>query len=90
MAYNGRLNFGVPKNVNLGFEAFPQAEIVGANFEPTPRFLIEIQTPSDFDDPAIIEADFPVVHIRVKPYVQLDIKFQETLPEFVELFYYLF
>ncbi len=51
--------------INLGLEALSKGQIVSADLKPACRPLIKIQAPPNLNMPAIIKANFTVVHIWV-------------------------
>lgn len=67
------------KDIHLGLKTLAQAQIIRADLKPAPWLLIEVETSTNFDHPAVIEPDFTVVHVGVELHFQLDVEFQETL-----------
>jgi hypothetical protein len=53
------------EDVHLGLQAFPHRQVVGTDLEPAGRFLIDVQAAADLDDPAVVDADLPVVQVLV-------------------------
>ncbi len=53
------------KNVYLRLKTLAQTKIVGTHFKPPSWLLVEIEASSDFNGPAIVEADLPVMHVGV-------------------------
>src|SRR2546430_4632712 len=73
------------KDIHFSLQTFAQIQVMCADLKPTVRSLIEVQSPANLDYPAMIKLDLPVVHIGMKPDVQHDIEFEETLLQLAEL-----
>ncbi len=54
------------------------------NLEPSARFLIEIETAPNLNDPSVVNADLPVMQIGVEMDLEHNIKFEQALLKFVE------
>ena len=76
----------VPENIDLCLEALPQTQVIRAHLKPAPGLLVEVQPPTDLDDPAGVEPDFAVVQVRVQLHFQFDIQFQQALLQLLQLF----
>ena len=74
--------------VYLGFKAWPQVQVVDTNGVPVFRFLINIKSAADFDDPTGVKADFAVVEAVVKFPFKLNTVFGQTVLEQPKAFLY--
>ena len=50
-----------------------------------PRLLVEIQSSTDLDDPAVVESDLAIMDVGVKFHLQHDIQLQQALLKLIEL-----
>ncbi|MNE25499.1 hypothetical protein D3C80_1188300 [compost metagenome] len=73
------------KNIHLGFKALSQTQVVRAHLKPATRLLVKIQASPDFDDPTVVQADFPIVHVRVEFDLKLHIHLEQALLQLFQL-----
>lgn len=73
-----------PKHIHLRLQTLPQPQIIHLNLEPTLRLLVKVQSVPDLDHPVVVQANFPVVQVRVEGRFKYDVHFQQALFEFAE------
>jgi hypothetical protein len=71
--------FGSPTTAGFLGGPVDRTKIMYAHFEPSLRLLVEIQSPADLDDPAVVETDLAIVQIGMELHFQNDIQLQQTL-----------
>lgn len=67
------------EDINLGFQALAEAEVICTDLRPIGRSLIEVQAASNFNDPAIVDPNFAIVQIWVESDLKHDVDFEQTL-----------
>ena len=75
MVGNGRSRFAV---IDRGLRALAQVQFAGTDFQPVIGALVEVETPAQCDDPAVVEFDAAVMERGAGLDVELDAVFLQA------------